>query len=338
MTRLVDDKGLTMKKLLGMSAIALLGMFSAGAPALPTAAVPGGGSAPSATTFSVPARTGSCHTDAPASARLAKGSHAKDPDDVSAPEARAIDARLRRAVQRTGLGGRALDPRAATVTVPVHVHVITRNDGSGNVSNPRIKRQIAVLNKSYGGRTSGAAANTPFRFRLKDTDRTAKTDWYNWSIKDDDRAAKRKLHVGGYDTLNIYVTGLQDGLLGYSYFPGVRLTRDGLVILNQSVPGGKKSPYDQGDTATHEIGHWLGLFHTFENGCDSPGDRVSDTPYQADGKNVYKCGGLDTCPSRAGNDPVHNFMNYSADHCLNQFTKGQSQRMYEAWLAYRASH
>jgi hypothetical protein len=114
------------------------------------------------------------------------------------------------------------------------------------------------------------------------------------------------------------------------------LALDGLVVLNDSLPGGSAAPYNEGDTATHEIGHWLGLFHTFENGCTAPGDEVDDTPYQADGDNIFFCDEtLDTCP-QPGTDPVHNFMSYGDDPCLDMFTQGQAQRMIQTWLAYRA--
>ena len=95
------------------------------------------------------------------------------------------------------------------------------------------------------------------------------------------------------------------------------------------------APYNQGDTATHEVGHWLGLLHTFENGCVQPGDAVEDTPYQANGLNIFECDeSLDTC-AQPGTDPVHNFMNYSNDLCLDRFTPGQSRRMTDTWLAFR---
>ena len=108
------------------------------------------------------------------------------------------------------------------------------------------------------------------------------------------------------------------------------------MLLNESLPGGSAAPYNRGDTATHEIGHWLGLYHTFENSCAKPGDRVADTPRQFDGRNVYKCNeALNTCPA-LGRDPVHNFMSYGTDLCLNMFTTGQVNRMVAVWKAFRA--
>jgi hypothetical protein len=148
--------------------------------------------------------------------------------------------------------------------------------------------------------------------------------------------AKAALHKGGFDDLNIYVTGLSDNLLGYSEFPwDTSLVEDGVVLLNASLPGGAAFPYNEGDTATHEVGHWLGLYHTFENGCTAPGDGVSDTPYQYDGENIFNCNESDdTCPA-PGKDPVHNFMSYGDDPCMDRFTPGQSVRMGLVWLGFR---
>jgi hypothetical protein len=200
-----------------------------------------------------------------------------------------------------------------------------------------------VLNDAYAGRTARGSARTPFVFQLASVDVTRSSRWYDWQLKSnggessDAIKAKKALHQGGWGDLNIYVAALGDGLLGYASFPqNGALALDGLVLLNDSLPGGSAAPYNLGDTATHEIGHWLGLFHTFENGCSSPGDAVDDTPYQLDGENIFFCNESDdTCP-QPGADPVHNFMSYGDDPCLDRFTTGQGERMVQSWLAYRA--
>jgi hypothetical protein len=224
------------------------------------------------------------------------------------------------------------------VTIPVAFHVITRGDSyaDGNVPLSQIQAQIDVLNDSYNGRTGGA--RTPFRFDLVSVDRTLNVGWFNMAPRTGrEDAMKQALRVGGPETLNVYTADLGHYLLGWATFPWnyeAEAWRDGVVILWASLPGGAAAPYNEGDTATHEVGHWLGLYHTFQGGCAGAGDLVSDTPAEA--SPAFGCPvARDTCAA-PGLDPTENFMDYTDDDCMYAFTSGQSTRAAQAWAAYRA--
>ena len=218
-------------------------------------------------------------------------------------------------------------------TIPVNVHVIRNQAGAGNVSDAMITSQISVLNAAY--------ASTGWQFQHVATDRTTNDAWYAMSPGSTaESQAKNALRQGTADDLNIYIAGIGGGLLGWATFPSDYTKapkKDGVVILNSSLPGGAAAPYNLGDTATHEVGHWMGLYHTFQGGCarqTSGGDGVADTA--AEKSPAYGCPvGRDSCGNLAGLDPITNFMDYTDDACMNTFTVGQSDRMKLAFSTYR---
>jgi hypothetical protein len=239
----------------------------------------------------------------------------------------------------SALGSAFAASEPGSVEIPVAFHVINEGPSvdEGNVPQSMIDAQMRVLNDAYSGKTGGVP--TPFTFTLASVDRTTNPDWYTMGYGSrEEREAKAALRVGGPETLNIYTANLGDYLLGWATFPSSYASHpelDGVVILWQSMPRGGAEPYDEGDTATHEIGHWLGLYHTFQGGCNKWGDYVTDTP--AERYPAFGCPeGSDTCTRQPGLDPIENFMDYSDDACMWAFTEGQSFRMDEAWAAYRA--
>jgi hypothetical protein len=228
-----------------------------------------------------------------------------------------------------------------SVAIPTYMNVITADELTPEEQADRevqVQRQIKVLNRAYSGRTSKAAANTPFRFRLQSTRFVVNPDWATMAYDSpEEAAAKSALRQGGAGALNLYGATIGEDLLGWSTFPqeyAAAPDQDGVVLLLDSMPGGAAAPYNHGDTATHEVGHWLGLYHTFQGGCQKQNDLVDDTP--AERSPAAGCPkGRDTCRSE-GVDPIHNFMDYSYDSCMDRFTKGQADRISSLWTAYRA--
>jgi len=214
------------------------------------------------------------------------------------------------------------------VNVQVAWHVIHASNGAGNISNDMIVDQIEVLNDAY--------APYDIFFTLVSVDYTMNDNWFT-DMNQYESAYKQQLNIDPVHHLNIY-SGNMPGLVGWSYLPyqwpeGSYM--HGVCLLYSCLPGGTAYPYNAGDTATHEVGHYLGLEHTFRNGCSTNNDYVDDTPQEDDGNNIYNCNNTDTCPNDPGSDPIHNFMTYTDDACLNQFTDGQGDRMEDMISTYR---
>ncbi|CAE6376334.1 unnamed protein product [Rhizoctonia solani] len=231
------------------------------------------------------------------------------------------------------------------VVVPVHWHAITSDKSirGGRIPLSQITESIKVLNNDF--------SSTGFSFKLESSEYVSNEIWYDRAgLTKDPRSPeyvyqvemKQALRLGGASTLNIYSTGFTNTtnrrLLGFGTFPGEyehNPVDDGVVIRCSTVPGGSFYPFNQGKTLTHEVGHWLGLYHTFQGGCRGNGDLVSDTPAHLNGTNGCPTSLPDTCPDHPGQDPIHNFMDYSDDACLNEFTPGQVRRMRDQFMTYR---
>ncbi|KAL8950594.1 MAG: hypothetical protein Q9222_003374 [Ikaeria aurantiellina] len=206
----------------------------------------------------------------------------------------------------------AIRPTAAaarTLNVNVYFHVVTTSAKQGSVTQAQLNNQLSVLNRSYG--PSGIT------FTLVSSDFTVNN---NWATGNYDSQMKPALRKGTYKDLNVYfLSDLGGGLLGICNFPtnaspgSSTYNQDGCDVLAQSVPGGTATNYNLGGTATHEIGHWFGLFHVFQgSACTGAGDRVSDTPIQK--TSTSGCpSSKDSCPNQSGLDSIHNYMDYSYD-------------------------
>ena len=223
--------------------------------------------------------------------------------------------------------------------IPVVFHVIykqgKRGRQEGNVPIEDIEEQVWVLNnKAFQG--------TGFSFTLAGVNRVKNAKWFTGCYGiETERQMKQALAVDPATTLNIYTCKPTSGILGYAYLPWAPDDENnilhGVVVLYSSLPGGTAVPYNEGDTVTHEVGHYLGLYHTFEGGCTAPGDYVGDTPAEA--SPAFGCPEApprNTCPTEPGDDPIYNFMDYTDDPCMDEFTSGQGDRVQCAVYDYKS--
>jgi hypothetical protein len=243
-----------------------------------------------------------------------------DPDPVAAQLIQdEVDATLAEVGEGRATGG----------TINVFFHILKTTSGVGSVTTAQINNQISVLNAAY--------ASTGWQFNLVSIDTTVNNSFANMSFGSSaEFQAKAALRQGSADDLNLYSANIGGGLLGWATFPSDFASdpsADGVVLLFSSLPGGTAAPYNLGDTATHEVGHWMGLFHTFQGGCGSTNDSVSDTPREK--SPAFGCPvGRNTC-SQSGNDPITNFMDYSDDSCMDRFSVGQDNRMDSLFTTFR---
>ena len=228
------------------------------------------------------------------------------------------------------------DPTSGTSVVydiPVVFHIFYANNGNGNIADDRVTEQIQILNDDFASLT-----NSKIQFHLATEDpngnpttgiqRFRNNRWYNDS---GNYAPQVSWDTNRY--LNIY-SNTAGGNLGYAYVPNgggvVGSTFDGVRLFWQSIGYTSYAPYNLGRTGTHEVGHYLGLLHTFDGGCgtsncNTSGDLICDTNPESS-PNYSSC-----FPSQrvtCGNqDPVRNYMDYSEDACMDNFSFGQALRM-----------
>jgi hypothetical protein len=224
------------------------------------------------------------------------------------------------------------------VTIPVYIHVVYSNSNE-NISDAQINSQMAVLNDDFRRTNNdanqtpslfaGVAADTEIQFSLAGTFRhsNSRTSWgTNNLVKSTYPPVTPATHM------NIWVCNIGGGILGYAQFPGGSPSTDGIVVGPQyfGTTGYVASPFDEGRTTTHEVGHYLNLRHIWGDGRCNRDDFVSDTP-TSDAPN-YGCPSFPTTNCRS-TDMTMNYMDYTNDACMNMFSAGQKTRMRGILLA-----
>lgn len=279
-----------------------------------------------------------CRTFDGSSLDVVPGVGVEDSNAVSPAEAARIE---KRNAARAMLRRPSALAVEAGVDISVYVHVFyDRDTNRGNISAESIWDQMTRLNRTFSGYFGGS--NTRFDFVLQNYERVPVESVVVAPHSDKADRLARENHTGGKRTLNIWVADLED-VAGYATFPwnvDAHPNIDGVWVDFSTFPGTAAGDAGRsGDSVPHEAGHWLGLWHTHQNGCEAPGDSVGDTPF-SDLDAFFDCTPgettRDSCPNRDGNDPVRNIMGYAHDDCRDRFSGGQATRMSNQWDLHRA--
>ncbi len=246
---------------------------------------------------------------------------------------------------------------AVVYTIPVVVHVIHNGEpiGTGtNISDAQVLSQIQVLNedfrrltgtRGFNSHASGADVEVEFCLARRTPDNcttnginridmsATSTSWSGPS-GNTDTVLKPATIWDPSKYMNIWTVQFASGsLLGYAQFPNGTANTDGVVVNYQNF-GTDDDPsvtiggnFNLGRTLTHEVGHYLGLYHTFHgNSCTGTNDLCDDTPAIAESNSGCPTG-IDSCPAQPGIDMIENYMDYTYDSCMNVFTNDQKARM-----------
>ncbi|KAF4510683.1 hypothetical protein G6O67_002558 [Ophiocordyceps sinensis] len=242
------------------------------------------------------------------------------------------------------------------INVDLYMHVLASSENStGSPSRDRLNKQLDVLTKAF--------EPVKISFTLRDIDWTVNTTWAVAKERSTFVEMQQALGKGNASTLNLYFleaiydkavetvipaddeqdpldeeveSTIGETLLGVTVYPWRMGSGDDNYVLatHYSVPGSNRRENFIGMTAVHEVGHWFGLLHTFGGSCTSFGDLVADTPVSANATNGCPTS-RDSCPDQPGLDPIHNYMDYSDDACMSEFTPGQMRRIHAMWNKYR---
>ncbi|MFT3827728.1 MAG: M43 family zinc metalloprotease [Chitinophagaceae bacterium] len=262
----------------------------------------------------------------------------------------------------TQRAGQNFREEAVTYYIPVVFHIVLTNPNV--VTDAQIKAQLDTLNHDYAG-LNGDSTRIPAAFkplyaksnirfvlaqRTPDDGPTTGIERYvatksSYGVNDN---SLKYTSAGGASVwdpnkyMNVWVTNLSGGILGYGTFPNTTVSAEqGIAIAYTSLPGASSGPYNKGRTLTHEAGHFFNLYHIWgdDNGACSGTDYVDDTPNQA--SETYGCPSTtvvtDNCTTTAPGIMYQNFMDYTDDACMVMFTVNQGTRMESALNLYRSS-
>jgi hypothetical protein len=231
------------------------------------------------------------------------------------------------------------------ITIPVVVHILYHYPGE-NISDDFVQSQVFALNRDYRkinadtvkipGAFKSLAADCEIEFKLATVDASGRattgiirkyTPVTKWAA-DDKIKYSSEMGDNAWDAasyLNIWV-GTMDRVLGYSSVPGDPASKDGVVISNTVFGITNSGIYDQGRTAVHEVGHWLGLRHLWGD-ANCGDDGVADTPPQQTFTNGCPSTVRVSCNNGPNGDMYMDYMDFTNDDCLVMFTRGQKQKM-----------
>ena len=287
--------------------------------------------------------------------------------DPGLRERRSLFEALVQEAQRQGLAPNRSQMAGPSYVIPVVVHIVHQN-GLENISDAQVQSQIHALNRDFADSLSNGspAVNTNIQFCLAtQLPNASPVVWSTtpgitrtFSVQTNhtfgnyasEVALKAIDYLPSNKYLNIWVVnniaGAGGGVAGYATFPGtVPPTLDGIVIRYTAF-GSNTTPFGgpwpnalpnnaDGKIMTHEVGHYLNVYHTFHGACSSQGDFVADTPPEALYRTGCPGGSLTSCTNV--NDPIENFMDYTNDACRFAFTAGQTVRMHTTLSSFRAS-